>query len=379
MKTAKQKTGKKQQASSQTTSNFKKYLLIALGIAIIVSIILIQKTRNEIQGTAQKVELTVKDDSARVTGKSLRYAKAIELVTPDGYINTGNKPITIAQYIGKNVILVDFWTYSCINCQRTLPYLNAWYEKYHDRGLVIIGVHTPEFDFEKDKSNVQRAVEKYGVKYPVVQDNQYQTWTAYGNHYWPHKYLIDIDGFIAYDHIGEGNYDETEKKIQRLLEERNTVLKLNESVGKEISKPHADTPGQVGTPEIYFGYAFSRNQFGNSEGWQPEKTFQYRIPEKLQSNLFYLEGSWLNNKDNMELAGNNGSIALVFFAKKVHLVAGARTPTEVTVYVDGTESKKVMISSFDLYTVVSLDEPGAHTLEIKADTPGLMAYTFTFG
>src|SRR3989344_3502091 len=143
------------------------------------------------------------------------YPRARDLVSPEGYINTDN--ITLAELVGKKVILVDFWTYSCINCQRTQPYLNAWYEKYRAAGLEIIGVHTPEFEFEKNYENVKRAVEKAGIKYPVVQDNDYATWQAYGNRYWPRKYLIDIDGYIVYDHIGEGGYEETERKIQELL------------------------------------------------------------------------------------------------------------------------------------------------------------------
>jgi thiol-disulfide isomerase/thioredoxin len=133
-----------------------------------------------------------------------------------GYINT-HDGFRLSEIVGKKVVLVDFWTYSCINCQRTQPYLNAWYKKYKDAGLEIVGVHTPEFAFEKDRANVVAAVEKFGITYPVVQDNDYQTWGTYGNRYWPRKYLIDIDGYIVYDHIGEGGYEETEEKIQELL------------------------------------------------------------------------------------------------------------------------------------------------------------------
>ena len=155
--------------------------------------------------------------------KLAKYPFAKEIVNPSGYINTDK--ITVSELIGKKVILIDFWTYSCINCQRTIPYLNSWYEKYGDKGLEIIGVHTPEFLFEQKYENVLAAVNKFGVKYPVVMDNNYSTWTAYGNLYWPHKYLIDIDGFIVYDHIGEGAYDEAEQKIQELLQERMWFLR----------------------------------------------------------------------------------------------------------------------------------------------------------
>ena len=167
-----------------------------------------------------------------------KYPRFAELANPDGYLNTDHD-ITIGEYIGKKVILVDFWTYSCINCQRTLPYLTSWDEKYRDEGLLIIGVHTPEFGFEKEYDNVKRAIEKFNIKYPVVQDNEYQTWRAYKNRYWPRKYLIDIDGYIVYDHIGEGAYDETEEKIREVLKER---------ASKERRAPSQRAQRSLGTP-----------------------------------------------------------------------------------------------------------------------------------
>ncbi|MBI2546382.1 redoxin domain-containing protein [Candidatus Woesearchaeota archaeon] len=363
--------------SRSIQNRYKNYILLGLLFAIILSIFFIQKLKVQ-QGNTTVTELSVKDSSERVEDKAGQYSRAVELVNPDGYINTGDKPITIAEHIGKDVILVDFWTYSCINCQRTLPYLTAWHEKYGDKGLVIIGIHTPEFDFEKDYDNVKRAVEKFGIKYPVVQDNNYQTWRAYQNRYWPHKYLIDIDGFIVYDHIGEGAYEETERKIQELLEERNTVLRMKEEISKDIAQPEAEKPGAIGTPEIYFGYGFSRNQMGNAEGWQPGKTVAYMIPDKAQPNKFYLQGEWLNNKDNMELK-SQGAILLAYFAKNVNLVAGAEEPVEITVLLDGEEYRKLTVSDFDLYNIVSMNESNTHVLEIVASKPGLMAYTFTFG
>lgn len=145
------------------------------------------------------------------------YPKAPELIGIAGYINAPDN-LTIASLRGK-VVLLDIWTYTCINCIRTLPYIESWHEKYADDGLVIIGVHSPEFEFEKDYNNVLAAVEKYGLQYPVVLDSEHATWNAYQNRYWPHKYLIDANGRIRYDHIGEGGYDETEAKIVELLSE----------------------------------------------------------------------------------------------------------------------------------------------------------------
>ena len=150
----------------------------------------------------------------------------VEIVNPAGFVNTDGVPITIGQYIGKKVILVNIMTYSCSNCQATFPYVNSWYEKYADDGLLVIGIHTPEFAFEKDIKNVTTAMQKFGITYPVVLDNEYATWNAYANRYWPHKYLIDINGRIVYDHIGEGAYAETEQQIRKALAERTEVLSL---------------------------------------------------------------------------------------------------------------------------------------------------------
>jgi cytochrome c biogenesis protein CcdA/thiol-disulfide isomerase/thioredoxin len=151
--------------------------------------------------------------------KENRFKLAPEISTPDGFINTNGEPINLKDLRGK-VVLLNVWTYGCINCQRTLPYLNEWYEKYHEQGLEIIGLHTPEFSFEKELSNVEKAVSQYGIKYPVVLDNDYSTWRELQNQYWPRKYLIDLDGFIVYDYVGEGAYKETEEKITEALEER---------------------------------------------------------------------------------------------------------------------------------------------------------------
>ena len=166
--------------------------------------------------------------------KTQRYKKAHELVTPDGYLNTGGKPITLAQLKGKKVVLLDFWTYSCINCQRTIPYVDAWYDKYKSQGLEIIGVHTPEFAFEHVPANVADALKRFNITHPVVLDNEYQTWNAYGNQFWPHMYLVDIDGYIVYDHIGEGDYDVTEKAIQAALKERADALGTGANISTSI-------------------------------------------------------------------------------------------------------------------------------------------------
>src|SRR5262249_31175168 len=156
---------------------------------------------------------------------SSNEGRYIEIQDPAGFVNTpGGAPITIGQFVGKKVILIDFVDYSCINCERTFPYLNEWWSKYQNQGLEIIAIHTPEFSFEKDINNVEMAAKQFGIQFPIVLDNNYATWNAYQNEYWPHKYLIDIHGNIVYDHIGEGGYDETEAEIVKLLNERKQVL-----------------------------------------------------------------------------------------------------------------------------------------------------------
>jgi thiol-disulfide isomerase/thioredoxin len=151
------------------------------------------------------------------TSSTTRMGNYIELVTPDGYVNTNGVPITLAQYIGKKAILVNFLTYSCINCQRTVPYLNKWYSDYKDKGLMVVAIQTPEFASEKNITNVETEFHKQGVQFPIVLDNEYQTWNAYKNQFWPHRYLIDLHGNVVYDHIGEGDYDGTEAQIKKAL------------------------------------------------------------------------------------------------------------------------------------------------------------------
>ena len=159
--------------------------------------------------------------SVPVSAVNSQFVQAPEIVNPSGFINTDSKPITLGEFKGKKVVLVSFWTYSCINCKRTLPYLNSWYEKYRDQGLEIVSIHTPEFAYERILKNVEEeALNTFDIKYPVVLDNDYSIWKAFGNRYWPRKYIIDIDGYIVYDHIGEGAYDETEEKIQKALKKR---------------------------------------------------------------------------------------------------------------------------------------------------------------
>ena len=197
-------------------------IVIIIGVFLSLGgfFVLFNESSEEIIENSSTERLLTKEE------KKEKFSRFIDISSPDGFINTDGEEITISEFIGKKVVLLDMWTYSCINCQRTLPFVNDWYKKYENQGLEVIGLHTPEFAFEHKIENVQDAVERFEIKFPVVLDNDFSTWRAYKNRYWPRKYLIDIDGFVVYDHIGEGAYDKTEAKIQELLAEHKEVLEL---------------------------------------------------------------------------------------------------------------------------------------------------------
>jgi len=311
-----------------------------------------------------------------------------ELKGISGYINTSSEEIE--QDIEGKVVLYDFWTYSCINCIRTLPHLTAWDEKYSEEGLVIVGIHTPEFEFEKEYDNVVFATEKFGIKYPVIQDNDKETWNEFQNRYWPRKYIADHEGYIRFDHIGEGAYAETEKVIQLLLEERSNAY------GKTIEKKELVNLDEFShaafrTPELYFGFNFAegRNQLGNEEGFSKNKIVDYQLPETFREHYFYMDGTWKNNNDGMELISDSGKIVLNFNAKQVNIVAsesamleieydGEKIPNEVK-GLDVSEDGTVNVSEPRLYNLIELEQEGPHEIIIHVKNSGFEIFTFTFG
>jgi thiol-disulfide isomerase/thioredoxin len=349
--------------------NPQKILISLVLIAAIVGgIVYLNSQKASRAATDEKIEVKTVMNKEE---KSARYKPAKEITTPDGFINTDGKPITIGEFVGKKVVLIDFWTYSCINCQRTTPYLNAWYEKYKDRGLEIIGVHTPEFEFEKKYENVLAAVKKFDIKYPVVLDNDYSTWNAYGNRYWPKKYLIDIDGYIVYDHIGEGGYEETEQKIQDALKERMAVLGENGAISQPLTKEIFVQNGAK-SPETYFGSA------RNSQ----------------QKNFLFPNDSWNITPEFAQNSSPNASIVYAYIAKDVFFVAEAGTETIVEVLLDGkplgTEAGADILKTADgktvvkikearLYKIIQGNQSETHTLEFIIPKSGLKAFAFTFG
>jgi thiol-disulfide isomerase/thioredoxin len=329
-------------------------------------------------------DLALASADARVAEKATRYEPGKDISTPDAFINA--EPFSIQELVGQNVVLVDFWTYSCVNCQRTLPYLNAWHERYADDGLVIIGVHTPEFEFEQDLANVQRAVDKWGIEYPVVLDNDYSTWSAYKNRYWPRKYLIDIDGFVVYDHIGEGAYAETERKIVELLNERKRLLNETGVVALKDGAPaDADAVNfdMVKTPETYLGssrieYLVNLPARSCLSG---ACSYSYSDSDETPLNRFELSGTWRLDEEYARLEALPGSIRLRFSANKVNLVAGAmEKDVRADIYLDGAKLDTLTFSTHDLYTLVDLQGAyGEHVLEIRFLDAGIAAFAFTFG
>jgi cytochrome c biogenesis protein CcdA/thiol-disulfide isomerase/thioredoxin len=316
--------------------------------------------------------------------------RAPELIPGGKWFNVSNTPLqhlpvkanegeAIRSLRGK-VVIVDFWTYTCINCIRTLPYLDDWYEKYSDKGLVIIGVHTPEFEFEKSPENVEKAINDFGLKYAVMQDNDYATWRAYANRYWPAKYLIDKDGKIRYTHFGEGKYDETEEVIQALLAE--TGSKVNE----KIDNPEYQV--ETKTPELYLGYG--RMGFFATPG-QLEKNTKalYKLPEEIALHHFALNGDWeIGEERSMPYEGS--TLVLAFEAKDVYIVM---RPTSdkgmLKVYLDDKLVKEgagedvvdgvVIVDKDRLYKLIKLEKAGQHVLKLEFLDANTELYAFTFG
>ncbi|MGE5273870.1 MAG: cytochrome c biogenesis protein DipZ [Verrucomicrobiota bacterium] len=290
------------------------------------------------------------------------YGPAPDFAGIDKWVNS--EPLTMAELRGK-VVLIDFWTYSCINCLRTLPHLEAWDRVYRKAGLVIVGVHTPEFAFEHVRSNVEAAVKRLGVRYPVALDNDYGTWNAYGNQYWPAEYLIDRSGQVRHAHFGEGEYDVTEKSIRSLL-------------GEKPASPAADrlrdlTPSGPITPESYLGYG-RIDRFTGSKIY-PNKEATYAFPAALGRDDFAYAGRWTVQVQRI-VAGKDARLKLRYYARKVFLVLGG-TGT-VRVLVDGHPHGVVRVTSDRLYTLVDRNSIDDAVLELRF-SPGVSAYAFTFG
>jgi len=301
--------------------------------------------------------------------------------------------LTPAALHGK-VVLIDFWTYSCINCLRTLPYLEAWNAKYKNSGLVIIGVHTPEFPFEKDEANVRKAVRDLGVTYPVVMDNDYRIWRAFDNEYWPAHFFIDGTGSIRYHHFGEGGYDEAEVWIRDLLQQA-TGKELPDTETKIAASGAlaASDSSIVQSPETYLGYERAKN-FASPNGFSEDEPQAYQAPENLALNQWALAGTWKDERQIATLVSPTGSIEFRFHARDLHLVLGPPKdgkPVRFRVTIDGkppgadhgvdTDANgEGVVKENRLYQLIR--QRGAvqdRTFRIEFQGPGVQAFAFTFG
>jgi thiol-disulfide isomerase/thioredoxin len=291
------------------------------------------------------------------------YGPAPQFQGIDHWLNSA--PLSTQSLKGK-VVLVDFWTFSCINCIRTLPYVTKWYDTYKDQGFVVVGVHTPEFAFEKDTKNVADAIKHFNIHYPVAQDNEYATWNAYNNQYWPAEYLIDQKGNIVYIHFGEGDYDKTENAIRTLL-----------GLETEQMGNASDNLDKIQSPEMYFGTDRLANL---SPDQTPSFVKQnYALSKDLALNNFALEGSWVFTKEAATLAGQTGKIRLKFHSGKVFLVGESAAPAKLSITVDGVLQPPVTVEASELYTLFNSADYSDHLLEITIVGSGFQAFTFTFG
>jgi cytochrome c biogenesis protein CcdA/thiol-disulfide isomerase/thioredoxin len=303
-----------------------------------------------------------------------------------------SKPLTTEELKGK-VVVVDFWTYSCINCLRSIPYIRAWAEKYRDHGLVVIGVHAPEFAFERNVDNIKNAIATLKIGYPVAVDNDYKIWRAFENEYWPAHYFIDAKGQIRHHHFGEGEYDESEKVIQQLLAEAGDRNVPHGIVAVNASGAEAASKGDAASPETYVGYDRSEH-FASPGGIVQDASHVYTAGTTPQLNDWSLTGDWTIGNERAQLNAKDGSIVYRFHARDLHLVLGPadeKKPVRFVVTIDGKAPGAAHGADTDadgngtvtgqrLYQLVR--DPGAvadHTFEIRFLDPGAQAFAFTFG
>jgi thiol-disulfide isomerase/thioredoxin len=303
-----------------------------------------------------------------------------------------SSPLTIADLRGQ-VVLVDFWTYSCINCIRTLPFLKTFYSAYQKDGLQVVGVHSPEFSFEKVQANVQAAVQEHEVTWPVAMDNDMRTWDAYKNRYWPHVFLIDRTGHVRYDFIGEGSDKAIESAIRALLARPGLTLPAPATL------PHSDVSQQL-TPEIYLGpqRGAVQRSLGNPEGFRQGHPFRYATPTAAEvqqagpGGRFFLSGTWLESAEYVQPAAPGAQLILLFFAKDVYIVAGPEgsAAASVSITLDGrpppadlsgvdVQGGTLTMGRRDLFHLIHLPAEGTHFLTITAPDTSAQLFTFTFG
>ncbi len=268
-------------------------------------------------------------------------------------------------------MLVEFCTYTCINWRRTLPYVNRWHSQYGPQGLQIIGIHTPEFDFERVRGNVESAMGVLGVRYPIALDSEARTWRAWGNRAWPSFYLLDADGQVRQLREGEGHAQEIEGAIRALLDLPRAAAGAHATDDADLSR--------IGTPEIYFGTAHPTPQDQAQSPQRGEATYAFTRSRGPSMNEYQLEGGWGRGAAALVLRSSRGRVRLCFSAAKLYLVAGAAQPALVRVSIDEGGDRTIEIGMPTLYTLLDGDDYGEHRLELDCATPGLSLFSATFG
>jgi thiol-disulfide isomerase/thioredoxin len=314
-----------------------------------------------------------------------------------GRVWLNSTPLSFRQLRGR-AVLVDFWDYTCVNCIRTLPYVQAWHERYRDKGLTVIGVHTPEFMFAQYESNVERGIREFGLTYPIVIDSNREIWKAFANRYWPTKYLLDKDGYLRYGHFGEGGYGECEQVIQELLREIDPTIQLPVLLEPLREEDHMGAVCYRATGELYLGNR--RGRIGNEGGFKEDQIADYSFTGDLDENFFYANGRWASTAEYFEAAESGPhTLRLKYEASAVNLVMACphAASAEVTILQDGNpltrqqatkdtrfrpgtngaEESYVTVDSARMYFLVDDHEFGEHELELRC-APGVAAFAFTF-
>jgi thiol-disulfide isomerase/thioredoxin len=326
--------------------------------------------------------------------KAVTHAPELPVYGAERWINS--PPLTMKELRGK-IVVVDFWEYTCVNCIRTLPYVTAWSRRYADYGVVIVGVHTPEFEFGKDRANVERAVEDFGIEYPVVLDNDYEIWRAYANSYWPRKYVVGRDGKIIYDHVGEGGYAETEELLQRLVREEHPDAELPPVLAPVRPEDGPGARCYPRTPELYCGY--ERGRYGGGALGEDEARAYVDDGPHAEGRL-YLSGTWRVGVEQAIFVGDGGAEAFMlvpFSANEVNAVMSAPRGETVRVYVkrdgrplgkdeageevafDAAGDSYVAVSVGKMYRLLAAAEYGDGELSLHPKGPGVSIFAFTFG
>jgi thiol-disulfide isomerase/thioredoxin len=326
-------------------------------------------------------------------GAAAPAAEAVNVMPPlDGAVQWINSPALTREGLRGKVVLIDFWTYSCINCLRAVPYVEAWARKYQDSGLVVIGVHTPEFAFERDVARVETAARDLKLTYPIAVDSRRTIWNAFNNQYWPAHYLIDRDGTIQYHHFGEGNYDETERIIRSLLDAESSGGAAAASVSADGVQAAPDLKA-IQSPETYLGYE-RQEHFASPQPVARDRSERYSAPVNPQLNQWGLEGAWTVGEEDALLTAASGKIVFRFHARDLHLVLGPRAdgqPVRFRVRLDGAlpaEDRGVdidaqgngIVTDHRLYQLIRQKGPVVdRTFQIEFLDGGVEAFAFTFG